>query len=161
MSHKVAGKKYFKLVEKKIRQLGYQFDHANACGGWIYTHATLPQVQVNTAMGEHAAVALGKKLDKQLGVVRESNKRNAAAIKSRRESDRRRAKAELDALNARRDRIVAEKLALPVGDISEVDREQRLELEREIESIERERMKWQRLMTELPSAVDNKARHRS
>lgn len=155
------GKKHFRVIEKKLHQLGYQLDYVNGRGGWIYTHGTLPQIQINPSMNERSAATLGKKLDKELGLVRETNKRNAQAIKSRRADERERAKVELEALDKRRQQILAEKDALPTGDLADLGRDQRLALEREMESIERERLRWQRLMTELPAPIDKSARHRA
>lgn len=157
----MAGKKHFKQVEKKLAALGYEFDHINNCGLWLYTHPDRPPMSVNVSMNEVSARAIARKLDRDLGVERVINKRNAQAIKDRRATGRDRAKAELAVLDAQRAQIIAEKDALPTGALSGIDRGRRIAIEREVLRIDQERAKWQRLMTEPPAPLQNATRHRS
>lgn len=160
MSGKKVPKKSFKLVQKRLIQLGYVADHTNSKGLTLFTHPTRPDLRVSGSINDNDARHLIRNLERQIGIAR-SNKRNANATKARQQSERERAADELAALDAKREGILAKKLALPTGDLAGVDRDLRLELERELEALDRERVKWQRLMTEIPAPLGNTARHRA
>lgn len=152
MAKPVGGKATFKMMEKKLAALGYEFQRINSRQWRIYAQPGFPEVGLSTAIHERDARLLAKKLDRLHGINQDVNKRNAQAIKDRRAAERSRIRAEMDRLDAERARLIRAKQLLPVGDFDQVSRRDRLAIEREIERIERERRDWLQMMTSLEAA---------
>jgi hypothetical protein len=148
-----------KELERVLLDLGYQFDRLNTKGRKVYVRAGHADVPVLPTISEREAKFLIQKLQRQHGIKRETNKRNATIIKERQGSARERIKAETEALNRELLDIMRRKDALPVGDLDEFSRSERVAIEHEITRITAERRKWESLMTELPVPLNNSSTH--
>jgi hypothetical protein len=152
MAKSGGGKATFKLMEQKLATLGYEFDRINSRQWRIYAQPGFPEVSLSTCIHERDARLIAKRLDRLHGINQDVNKRNAQAIKERRASDRARARAEMDRLDAERARLIRAKELLPTADFDHVSSRERLAIEREIERIEKERREWVQMMTQLEAS---------
>lgn len=146
---KTGGKGVAKAAEKRLASLGYAFERTNSHQWWVFSHPNFPEVTLNPAIAERDARHLIKKIERQHGIEQETNKRNAQALKERRRMERERIRAEMDRLDAERTQLIRRKELLPTGDFDSITRRERLDLERELERIDRERRDWLRMMTQL------------
>ena len=106
-------------------------------------------------------------IQKKFGIktIKEHRKRDPAQIKDRQSSEREQAKAEDDRLAAERDTIHAQIVGMEArrfgGLIVHGSSEQIAALRRRLIDIDKERIFYQRLMTEVPTSGRGRAEHRS
>jgi predicted RNA binding protein YcfA (HicA-like mRNA interferase family) len=153
-------KRQAKELIEALERLGYEYDRTNSKGFLMYVHADGDEVGVSEGIQEHAARQLLRKVERRLGVERDTGKRNAAGIKERQAylrmrlaEDIARHREELDAILARKSQRL-DGLGL-VATEAEIAR-----ITRYIEQRERELADMERLMRGAP-LTDNRAKHRA
>lgn len=143
----VAGKKSFVALEKRLVRLGFTYSHNSSRSSHrVYVHDAHPDVVVSMGIDEKAARVLLRKIEKALGELRKTPKRNVAAIKERQAADRERRAIELARLEAERDEILAQRDALLSGAGARLSSEEIRRLERRVHEIEQERRALEGLM---------------
>lgn len=146
------GTKYYKQLVGFLEANGWEYSRTNTKSFEVYECPERQAVLVATGISEQAATTVQRKLQKQLGLVRQGDKskRSADVVKARRVAERSRAveaaartSAEIEALIRKRQTRL-DGLGGLVSD-RELDDVSRL-----IEQKQRELREWRRLMTEVP-----------
>jgi len=138
--------KSFKSVEKCLIGLGYVFDHINAKSQRVYVQAGHADLLVSAGIAEHAARQLITSLQKRHGVFQAPPKRNAAAIKERRATDRSELKARAAKLDIERTDILTKKSKQLNGLGGYLSPKDMGALVKRLEAIEREQAEIHKLM---------------
>lgn len=155
--------KYFKQLEKRLVRAGYEFSHSTDSGNMrVFCRPGSPDISIRPSIAEGPMLKLSKQLDAEFK-ARNVAKRNPAAVRERQALERERLKAESDRLAAECASIISYKESLPLGDFSLLARNEIHDLEQQIERIDRERRRIQRLMTEVPVQTSRvgRAKHRA
>lgn len=159
----MASRKHFKELERRLTQAGYRYDRTTGGGDqMVFTHPDRPEISIKPDIAEGPMLKLSKRLDAEFK-ARSVAKRNPDAVRGRQAAERERLKAESDRLAAERASIISYKESLPLGDFSLLARNEIHDLEQQIERIDRERRRIQRLMTEVPVQTSRvgRAKHRA
>ncbi|MDJ0489104.1 hypothetical protein QNA24_22260 [Rhodococcus qingshengii] len=159
----MASRKHFKALERRLTQAGYRYDRTTGGGDqMVFTHPDRPEISIKPDIAEGPMLKLSKRLDAEFK-ARSVAKRNPDAVRERQAAERERLKMESDRLDSERALIVAYKESLPAGDFSLLTRNEIHDLEQQIERIDKDRRRIERLMTEIPvhASQVGRAKHRA
>lgn len=151
--------KYIRQVEAFLSDAGFVYEHTNSKGNDFWVHPSGETVKVPSRLNETAVKHLIHNTQKKIGsaTLKDAAKRDPSQVKERQRVDRERAAAEAERARVELDRLIAVREQQAGG----LSQKAFAALVREIESAEREFNRWRRLMEELPSPLNNTARHRA
>jgi len=156
-------RRHAKELVKELEALGYEFERVNAKSMHVYARDGA-EILVSPGVDENAARQILRRVRRDLGCTEEVAKRKPAQIKERQAAERENAQQAIARLAKERSELLARKDAALAGRFGLAASEAR-EIERLIESNDRERREWERLMTRTPSSADHRgtgrARHRA
>lgn len=156
-----------KRFTKFLESVGFTYSHSNRKGIDFYSHPGHPEVGVSASPSDNTVNFLIIAIQKRLGIptLKENRKRDPARIKERQSSEREDAKAEDDRLAAERATIHAQILGMEArrfgGLVVHGSAEQISALRNRLIEIDKDRVFYQRLMTEIPASGRDRAAHRS
>ncbi|WP_377324685.1 hypothetical protein ACFJIY_07480 [Pimelobacter simplex] len=157
----MAGKKAFRVLEKRLEQLGFEYDRTNSSSQFVYVHDSHADLAINPGLDDNSARHLLRKVERALGCAQQQPKRNAAAVKERQAAEREQLRQEAERLERARLQIIAERDLLLDGAGSHLTNAEIRDLERRVREIEKQQREIHALMTERPNAGRERAKHRS
>lgn len=143
----MAGTKHFKVLQKRLAQLGYRRTGSSAGGSmWTFGHESGHEITVNPSVDENASRQIIRTLDRQHQQAKKAPKRNAAAIKERQAQDRIRLQEESVRLEAERLRISRQRDDYLGGAGAHLTASEIAQIEQRVREIEVRTREIQRLM---------------